>query len=266
MKLEVFHCQPTGGQTAHTPILFVHGSYCGAWLWSEHFMPYFATHGFTSHALSLRGHGGSEGNLTWASLDDYVQDLEAVVDQLGGGPVILIGHSMGGLVVQHFLSRKKPVKAVVLLATVPPSGLASSALHMSLFAPDVLWQLGLLQSLGPDAVSAEVMHRALLSGATELESVRPLLKKLQRESHRVSAELLAPSQPQPLDDATRPPILVMGGDADVFLPTSAQRETATFFKAELEILHGAPHGLMLDEEWWQPVADKIIAWLNKVKA
>jgi pimeloyl-ACP methyl ester carboxylesterase len=265
VKLEVFHCQPTAKKGAtHAPILFVHGSYCAAWMWAERYMPYFAEQGFPTHAISLRGHGGSEGVLTWASLDDYIDDVESAVAQIEGEP-ILIGHSMGGLVIQHYLSRRQPAKAAVLLASVPPSGLGSSAMHLSLFSPDVLWQLGLLQSLGADAVSAEVIHRAFFTAATSAETVAHLLPKLQCESHRISAELLAPSQPHPPEIVGKPPILVMGGDADVFLPTSAFRETATFFKADLEILHGAPHGLMLDEAWWKPSADKIIEWLAKKK-
>ena len=264
MKLEVFHAAPVGAKTPkHAPLLFVHGSYCGGWIWEERFLPYFAEQGFTAHALSLRGHGGSEGQLTWASLSDYVDDVESVLAQLDAPPV-LVGHSMGGLVVQHVLARQHAkIKGAVLLATVPPSGLASSAMHLSMFAPDVLWQLGLLQSLGAEAVSAEVIHRAFFSKETDPATVAHLLHKLQGESHRISAELLAPAQPLPPNNGT--PVLVVGGDADVFLPTSAFRETATYFRADLEILNGAPHGLMLDTVWWQPTADKVIAWLKKNK-
>jgi len=43
------------------PILFVHGMWHAAWCWAEHLLPYFAQHGYASYALSLRGHGGSEG-------------------------------------------------------------------------------------------------------------------------------------------------------------------------------------------------------------
>jgi pimeloyl-ACP methyl ester carboxylesterase len=132
---------------------------------------------------------------------------------------------------------------------------------MSMFSPDILWQLGLLQSLGPAAVDAGAIHRAFFTERTPREAVHHLMSKLQAESHRVSAELLCPDQPNLSAAPPLAPILVLGGDADVFLPTSAFRETATFFRADLQILHGAPHGLMLDEAWWQPTADAIIAWL-----
>lgn len=59
MKLEVIteHSQLLSHST---PLLFIHGAWHGAWCW-EKFLSYFAEHGYESHALSLRGHGNSEG-------------------------------------------------------------------------------------------------------------------------------------------------------------------------------------------------------------
>ena len=270
MNLEFLHIKAATpstnkrGKGALGTILFVHGAYCGAWIWAETFLPYFSSQGWDCFAVSLRGHGGSEGSLTWSTLADYVDDVEAAVGRVGE-PVVLIGHSMGGLVVQHYLARAGKiagVRAAVMLAAVPPSGVASSAMHMSMMAPDLLWQLGLLQTLGPEAVSPRVIHRAFLSKDAPLEAVQGLLPKLQKESNRVATDLLAPPQPTPPPLDQRPPILVMGGDADAFLPVSAFRETATFWNAELKILQGAPHGIMIDAVWWQPAADTILEWLE----
>jgi pimeloyl-ACP methyl ester carboxylesterase len=264
MKLEVLHTPAKAAASLRPPVLFVHGSYCSARIWEPRFMPYFSENGYGCHALSLLGHGESEGMLSWAALADFVDDVAQVIETLDEAPV-LIGHSMGGLVVQHLLARKKP-RAAVLLATVPPSGLGSSAMHMSMQAPDVLWQLGLLQSLGPEAVSADVMARAMLSPGGAPDSGRKLLTYLQRESPRAAAELLSPSQPKPVRGDDKPPILVLGGDADLFLPVAALRETATFFDADLKILPSAPHGLMIDEKCWKPAADEILAFLKRSSA
>ena len=266
MNLEFLHCKGAGRKPKDTrgTVLFVHGAYCGAWIWAETFLPYFCQQGWDCYAVSLRGHGGSEGALSWSTLADYVDDIEAAMERVGE-PVVLIGHSMGGLVVQHYLARPgkaKGVQAAALIATVPPSGVASSAMHMSMIAPDLLWQLGLLQTLGPDAVSHHVIQRAFLSRDTPVEEVQALLPKLQKESNRVATDLLAPPQPTPPPLSERPPILVIGGDADAFLPVSAFRETATYWGADLKILQGAPHGIMVDSIWWQPAADTVIEWLE----
>jgi pimeloyl-ACP methyl ester carboxylesterase len=127
-RIEVLHC-PASEDAARTPLVFVHGGYLGAWSWAEHFLPWFAARGFPVHALSLRGHGGSSGRerLHSFGLDHYVEDLALVVDALPRPPV-LVGHSMGALVVQKHLERSS-VHAVALTCPVPPFGLLPSALR-----------------------------------------------------------------------------------------------------------------------------------------
>ena len=79
MQLEVIARTPKG-RARPTPLLFVHGAYGGAWEWDEHFLPYFAERGWVSHALSLRGHAGSDGgeSVRYARLRDYLADVEQV--------------------------------------------------------------------------------------------------------------------------------------------------------------------------------------------
>ena len=61
MKLEVTMRTPTG-EPRPTPLLFVHGADPSTWVWVRHFLPFFADRGYEAHALSLRGHGASEGH------------------------------------------------------------------------------------------------------------------------------------------------------------------------------------------------------------
>lgn len=261
MQLEILQSPARGGSSLRPPLLFVHGSYESAQVWAPHFLEFFSSNSYDCHAFSFRGHGASDGMLSWSGLADYGEDLSAMIDSLPNKPV-LIGHSMGGLVVQYALARHD-VAAALLLATVPPSGVSSSAMHLSMFAPDILWQLGLLQSLGPEAVSREVMARAFLAPKPSSRSVDRLMSGLQRCSPRVAAELLAPSQPTP-PRLSKPKILVLGGDADQFLPVAAFRETATYFSAELKIIPGMPHLPMLDEHFWQPAAHAILSFLAEL--
>jgi pimeloyl-ACP methyl ester carboxylesterase len=265
MKQEIlgYSPKPTKGQK-RPPLLFIHGANGGAWMWSEKFLGIFAAKGYPAYALSLRGHGGSEGDLNSSTFANYLEDIEKAVALIEAQPV-LIGHSMGGLAAQHYVGKGHPVKALILLASVPPSGLGSAAMHMMLKASDVLWQLGLLQSFGSKAVSPQVLLRGFFARDTPLEAVADLIAKLQPESPIASAELLSPPPLHPLPEEARPPVLVLGGEADVFMPPAALHENAFFWKADLETLAGAPHALMLDPAWWQITAEKILTWLKAKK-
>ena len=99
------------------PLLFVHGGWHGAWCWEDHFLGFFAENGFRAVAVSLRAHGKSvtSQRLRTCSIADYVDDVKTAADQLDGQPVI-VGHSMGGFVVQKFLE-SRAVPAGVLVAS-----------------------------------------------------------------------------------------------------------------------------------------------------
>ena len=109
MNLEVIH-HPAQGQAHLTPLLFIHGKWHGAWCWQEHFLPYFAGKGYECAALSLRGHGNSEGRerIGWHTIADYVADVE-----LGRPAGVLVeeGAGMHGGALRHrFVGRNRAVR------------------------------------------------------------------------------------------------------------------------------------------------------------
>ena len=120
--LEVIDKGPSR-ESDKAPLLFVHGAWHGAWCWDEHFLDFFAAKGYRSLALSLRGHGKSPAPkpMQFCSIADFVDDVASVVDNLPTRPV-LIGHSMGGFVVQKYLESHDAAGGV-LLASIPPSGI-----------------------------------------------------------------------------------------------------------------------------------------------
>lgn len=120
MKLEIISKYPSGS-THPTPILFVHGAWHAAWCWDVHFLDYFSQHGFAAHALSLRGHGNSEGrdHLRWTRIADYVDDVADTARQLLSPP-ILIGHSMGGSLSKSIWRIIHPLQPYCWLPRHPP--------------------------------------------------------------------------------------------------------------------------------------------------
>ncbi len=257
MTIEILH-RPAQSATDRAPLLFVHGSFSGAWVWDVHFLPWFAARGWPVHALSLRGHGSNAGSVDLYGLADYVDDLARAVDQMDRPPV-LIGHSLGGMVVQKY-AVGHAVPAMVLMASVPPSGITTSAWHMVLNDPYLLWQINMLQTLGPQAVDPTAIYRSLFSDATPMSEVVRYMPYLQMESRRANMDLLAPMLP-PKQPEGAAPCLVLGGDADAYIPVSALEETARFHHADLQILPGLPHGMMLDRTW-ETAAKAVAEWLE----
>jgi pimeloyl-ACP methyl ester carboxylesterase len=112
----------TCSQAHPVPLLFVHGAWHAAWCWDEHFLDFFAEKGYRALAVSLRGHGNSPTlkPLRSCSIAQYVDDVASVAGSLPTRPVV-IGHSMGGCVVQKYLeSHQAP--AGVLPCLRSPAG------------------------------------------------------------------------------------------------------------------------------------------------
>ena len=262
MDLEILH-RPAAGNVTRPPLLLIHGSYCAAWVWAEHYLPFFAARGYPCSAVSLRGHGRSPGKAELSSFTDHVADVAEVAARFGNP--VLVGHSFGGLIAQHVVAAGHRVSGLVMLASVPPSGLGSCSFHMLARAPDVLFQLWLLQNFGPAAMSPSVMHRAFFSPDTPLLIVEAMLPLLDKESYWLSIELLAPPKFRPPPDGSVP-ALVLGGDADMFLPARAFDETAELWRAEKHILKGGPHALMADSRYWRSSAEIILEWLTRLQS
>jgi pimeloyl-ACP methyl ester carboxylesterase len=80
-------------------------------------------------AVDARGHGDSGwvGKGGYYYFQDYVFDLTDVLDALVKGPVILVGHSMGGMVCSLFAGTyPERVKALVSIEGAGPPGLQPS--------------------------------------------------------------------------------------------------------------------------------------------
>src|SRR5438067_938177 len=79
------------------PLLFVHGYSCDSHDWSWQ-LPHFAVR-HRVIAVDLRGHGRSSAPEEGYEALTLVNDLAQLVEQLGCGPVVAIGHSLGGAIV-----------------------------------------------------------------------------------------------------------------------------------------------------------------------
>ena len=75
-------------------VVLVHGWSCDRSYWNGQVGPLAAR--YRTVAVDLAGHGESgSGRRAW-TMAAFGEDVVAVVEHLGAGPVVLVGHSMGG--------------------------------------------------------------------------------------------------------------------------------------------------------------------------
>ncbi|HEY0485837.1 MAG TPA: alpha/beta hydrolase [Mycobacteriales bacterium] len=226
-------------------LLFVHGLGHGAWCW-ENWLSAASDAGHPAHAVSLRGHGGSAGNVRTARLRQYVDDVVRTAETFSG-PVVLVGHSLGGLVVQKALTRYA-AHAAVLVAPVPAHPAAGSLLTVARQHPtDALRML---------AGGTLPLRPEYLFGELDAGEGRRLAARCGAESPIAQFQLLFHRPARP----TGVPMLVLATPDDRLVPISDVRRTARRYGAELREYPGTGHDLMLDRRWREPLG-AMLAWL-----
>jgi pimeloyl-ACP methyl ester carboxylesterase len=240
------------------PLLFVHGAWHAAWCWDEHFLNFFADKGYRALAVSFRGHGNSTTHtpLRACSVADYVEDVSSVADSLPIRPVV-IGHSMGGLIVQKYLeSRDAP--AAVLLASMPPHGnLGSSLRWIRRHAWHFTKMLATAKSL-PYVSTPQLARERFFSAQMPDSHVAGYAARLQEESARVGIDCLVLRLPR--TKRVTSPLLVLGGCEDGAHTRAEVRATARAYRTEAEFFPMG-HDMML-EPGWGAVAERIHTWLG----
>jgi pimeloyl-ACP methyl ester carboxylesterase len=110
------------------PILFVHGYSCDSHDWSWQIPHFVGSHRVI--AMDNRGHGRSGVPESGYDHDDFANDTANLLEYLGCGPVVAVGHSLGAVIVSTLaVERPDLVQAVV---SVDPGYLIPDAMAEAL--------------------------------------------------------------------------------------------------------------------------------------
>lgn len=257
---EVHSCLPTR-KTNRPPVLFIHGAFAGGWMWTETFMPFLAAAGHPCHALSLRGHGGSAGRaqIGWHSINDYVDDVRSVIEWLGEAPV-LVGHSMGGFIVQKYLEHHD-VPGAALLCSVPPQGLIASQFHLLFQKPHLFSEIN--RVMAGDHTDTSTLREALFAGEVDEAMLAIWVSRMQSESHRALWDMSMFNLPN-LHAMHRPPMLIVGAEHDVLVPAFLVQSTAQTYGLPAHIFRDMGHAVTHEKEW-PLVAAMLRDWLDELR-
>jgi alpha-beta hydrolase superfamily lysophospholipase len=223
LELRTYEWPAVGSARAH--LLLVHGiaEHAGRY---PHVAARLANAGITTHAYDQRGFGGSGGHRAyvdrWSQYHDDLEDRLAAVRLASGGlPVVLYGHSMGGLTALGY--------ALADPARPLPDLLVLSAPAIDAVVPR--WKrvlASLLANLMPRFAVANNFPRGGLSSDPSVEaayladpvrvarSTTRLGAEAFREQHRVQA-VVARGGPLPV------PTYVLHGADDPIVPEWASR-------------------------------------------
>jgi non-heme chloroperoxidase len=252
------------------PIVFVHGTNAAPWTMAP-FQEFFKEQGFECHAPTYRFHDLSDSEarsdaLKGLSISDYVDDIAAFIESLGGRPIV-VGHSLGGLIAQ-LLSARGLIEAGVLInssiinGTLPTTDM-ERALGKGFMSAGRFWE----EALGQDF---ELLAAYGLNTMPENQQ-HEICNRLSTESGNVLFELFFwmydINQTTKIDfESAKAPLLFLSGSEDKVVPPSTARtmaacygDLATFVEVE-----GRCHYMQL-EAGWEKLAQRSLDWIEQLR-
>jgi pimeloyl-ACP methyl ester carboxylesterase len=232
--------------TDRSPVILLHGAANSAHVWTF-WQRDLATHGWSSYAIDLRGHGRSDPrDLSQTSMQDYAADVAALAVQFKHAP-ILIGWSMGGLV------------ALMVAAT----GLARAC-------------VGLAPSVPARRLNPAVPLRTGEFGSEEYgitssdPAVQPAMPDLDREERTIALASLSRESRLARDERQRGimietlpcPLLIVTGTQDTAWPQ--ERYNDLWLEADYLSVEGASHwGLVLQRRALASTIPAVLQWFGR---
>ncbi len=219
--------------------------------------------GLAVRALDHRGHGRSEGKRTSiVRFDDYVDDLTTVIagarEQWRSLPLILLGHSMGGLIALSLAVRANPpIDALVLSAPAAcPRDVSRLTLTMGRALSRVAPNVGVLRlplnRISRDPAVVDAYNNDPLVFRTPIRA-------------RLGAEMLSTmDRVESGLPSLRVPLLVMQGTADGLVDPGCGPhvyDRAGSSDKTLKMYDGLWHEIFNEPER-EHVLDDLVAWVR----
>jgi len=232
------------GDPDKTPLVFLHGIGGAARAWRGQINAF--SDRYRALAWDMPGYGGSAPlpSVSIASLADALRDF---LQAIGGPRPVLVGHSIGGMIVQQWLIEYPRAAAAVVLAQTSPAFGKTEGDWQKQFIEARLGPLDrgeTMKSLAPVLVKELVGDNPDASG---MDIARECMGSVPETSYRaMMLALLGFDQRKALADITVP-TLVLSGSRDKNAPAPMMAKMATYIpQATYVELEGAGHLVNLE--------------------
>jgi 3-oxoadipate enol-lactonase len=232
------------GDPALPPLVFLHGIGGAARGWRGQ-LDFFGDR-YRAIAWDMPGYGGSTPlpAVSMATLADALQDF---LRQVGATKPILVGHSIGGMIVQQLLTKSPDLPAAVVLAQTSPAFGKSDGDWQKEFIGARLGPLDrgeTMVSLAPTLVKELVGDDPDVGG---MQLARDCMAAVPEASYRASMlALLGFDQRSALKNIAVP-TLVLAGSKDKNAPAPMMAKMATYIPSATYVeLEGAGHLVNLE--------------------
>ncbi|WGD54855.1 alpha/beta hydrolase [Bradyrhizobium sp. CB1650] len=216
------------GDPGAIPLLFLHGIGGAARVW-RHQLTSFGDR-FRAIAWDMPGYGGS-APLASVSIAALAEALQQFIAQVGAANPVLVGHSIGGMIVQKLLARSPRLpRAVVLAQTSPAFGKADGEWQTSFIAARLgpLDRGETMKSLAPSLVRELVGDEPDPQG---MELAQECMASVPEASYRaMMLALIGFDQRSTLKNICVPTLL-LSGSKDTNAPAPMMAKMATHIPA-----------------------------------
>lgn len=221
------------------PVVFLHGFPHDRSIWA----PQLAALAGQARCIApdLRGFGASPAGPPY-SVDQYADDVAAVLEALRVGPATIAGLSMGGYIAFAFWRRhRRLVRALLLVSTRPGSDTPEMIARRRAVAE-------LARTSGVSAVAdarapEQVGRHTRQRNPALVDSVRRMMARTPTDGllGAIDALIARPDSTPTLPTIDVPTLIVAGGEDDIIAPAESTRMHAAIGGSRLEVLADAGH-------------------------
>jgi pimeloyl-ACP methyl ester carboxylesterase len=218
-----------------TPLLFLHGVGGGHHAWEAQ-LPYFSGLGYPSHAWDQPGYGHSPIVEPY-DLEQVSASLARLIESLAEGePVVLVGHSMGGLIAQEtYVRHPKLIKALALCFTSPAFAGGNSEFTKQFIAARI-------DPLDQGQTMAQIAARLIPTMGSNSKLAEQIMSNVPPDTYRKAVRLLTTFDRRKELPAIKVPTLLVAGSEDKTAPPTVMEKMASKIPgSEYVLLQGCGH-------------------------